>query len=256
MAAADPIPIYVFAGQSNMVGSHAKAAELPAHDPTLSVPQSNALFWGPTADAPREWVPLEAPTEIWQSAVRSGFGPEISAGKRLTKLNGGRQIAIFKYARNATNLSSHWDPSNSAGLYPQMITRLRIAMNALSKKVKRPVRIAGFFWMQGESDAASKVKAYGYGRNLRELIGHVRKDTKQPYLPFVIGQIMDVRKWYGLYPHSDMVRWKQYEVARADPNAYLVRTDGLTQDRLSKAHFDTKGTVNLGYRMVQSGYGL
>lgn len=248
--AADPIPVYVFAGQSNMVGSSAKAAEVPAHSATLSLPRSNALFWGPTADAPKEWVAIEPPTEIWQSAVRAGFGPEISAAKTLSARHRGRQIAIFKYARNSTNLSTDWDPDNGGGLYKRMMSRLSRARRLLSAKTGRPTRVAGLFWMQGESDAASWAKATSYGRNLKELISTLRADTGQSRLPVVVGQILNISRWYKMYPHSEMVRWKQYEVARSDAHVALVRTDRLRRDVLSPAHFDTKGTIGLGYRMA------
>jgi hypothetical protein len=249
-AAGPTIPIYVFAGQSNMVGATAKAAEIPAYSATLTVPKDNILFWGPTADSPRNWLPLEPPTEVWQSVVMSGFGPEISAAHRLSSQWYGRDIAIFKYARNSSSLSSDWHPKNSYGLYDRMITRLNIARKALTAQTGRPTKVAAFYWMQGESDAKTWKQATSYGKNLRSLISAVRRDTGQRSLPVVIGQISNISRWYKRYDHAEMVMWKQYEVARDDPRVYLVKTWDLSRDPLSPAHFDTKGTIDLGIRMA------
>src|SRR5947209_4737471 len=78
-AVAHPVQLYIFAGQSNMVGYSTESTKLPAADPTLSAPKSNVRFWGPVEDYAARWTTLQAPTEILQTASHSGFGPEISA---------------------------------------------------------------------------------------------------------------------------------------------------------------------------------
>jgi len=254
--AVSPIGVYVFAGQSNMVGASAKTAELPAYAPSLTIPMDNILFWGPTADSPRGWAALEPPTEIWQSMVRSGFGPELSAARKLSALHGGADIAIFKYAKNSTNLYHQWNPDNPVGYYRALLLRLAYARKQLTRKTGRPTYVAGFFWMQGETDAAKYAAAYTYDENLRSLIASARRDMRNPKLPVVVGRILDVRRWTKTMRFSRLVRLRQYEVAREDPHTHLVYTDDLGREPVSPVHFDTLGTVRLGYRMVDRAWGL
>jgi hypothetical protein len=252
-----PIRVYVFAGQSNMVGAATMAAQVPTVAPLLVVPKNSVLFWGPTTDSPRSWVPLQPPTEIWKNMFMGGFGPELSAGRSIAALHPGQHVAIMKFAWNATSLHNDWNPNRSHGLYESMVTEARIAMRKLATSSKRPLRLSGFFWMQGESDADSRSHAQEYGSNLQQFISSVRSDFHAPKLPFVMGQIDDVRRYYPvLLPYSRMVRAEQARIARADPYAFLVPTGGLDHNLVSPIHFNTRGTVELGYRFVRRSFGL
>lgn len=256
-APVSPVRLYVFAGQSNMVGAATMAAQLATVAPELQVPKGAVSFWGPTTDAPRTWAPLQAPTEVWKNNFHEGFGPELSAGRALLHLHPRARIAVVKFAWNATSLSFDWDPNRVHSKYESMIRGTRHAMKKLSAKMKAPVQVAGFFWMQGESDAASYEHAASYAENLGEFIRSVRVDLHAPKLPFVIGQIDDVRKYHPvLLPHSRIVRAEQVRAARADPRAFLVRTDDLHHAAASPVHFSSKGTVDLGRRFVQKSFGL
>ncbi len=252
-----PVNVYVFAGQSNMVGAATMAAQLPTVAPALQVPKSLVSFWGPTTDAPRSWAPLQAPTEVWKNMFHEGFGPELSAGRALSALHPKQKIGIVKFAWNATSLAWDWDPNRSHSKYETMIHGTRRAMQRLGAKYDAPVRVAGFFWLQGESDADTAEHASSYGNSLREFIAAVRADLRAPKLPFVIAQIDDVRKYHPvLLRHSGIVRAEQARVARADPRAFLVRTEGLGHNPVSPVHFSTEGTVELGRRFVQRRFGL
>src|SRR5688572_7927892 len=66
-AGGPPIRIYVFAGQSNMVGTSTNSADLAAIDPKLAASPS-VQFFGPTDDYAAKWGPLRAPTEISEPA--------------------------------------------------------------------------------------------------------------------------------------------------------------------------------------------
>jgi hypothetical protein len=252
-----PIRVYVFAGQSNMVGAATMAAQLPTIAPKLQVPNNRVSFWGPTTDAPRSWAPLQAPTEVWKNMFHEGFGPELSAGRALAELRPRERIGIVKFAWNATSLAWDWDPNRSGSLYEKMITGTRRAITKLQARFHAPVRVAGFFWLQGESDAGSREHASSYGESLREFIAAVRADLRAPKLPFVIAQIDDVRKYHPvLLRHSRTVRAQQVRVARADPHAFLVSTDGLDHNPVSPVHFSSRGTIDLGRRLVQRRFGL
>jgi carbohydrate esterase-like sialic acid-specific acetylesterase len=251
--ASPPIQVYVFAGQSNMVGAAASAAELRQMKSAPIQPDEHVLFWGPTGDLQERWVPLQAPTELFQSLTHQGFGPEIGAAPLLARRHPDSTIAIFKVAQNATNLSVHWSPGNTRGRYRWMIERLRYAVAILRAETNRETEVAGFFWMQGESDSKTLPQARRYDELLTDFISAVRRDLASPGLPFVFGRIQDMRKTAPkLGRYSDVVREGQAEVARTVPGAFLVSTDGLERDAKSPIHFSTRGTLELGRLFASS----
>jgi hypothetical protein len=251
--AAAPIPVYVFAGQSNMVGDATSTAELHLVQPSAELPSPDVVFWGPTADEPRRWLPLQAPTEVAQPDSHQGFGPEVGAAPLLAIRNAYAKVAIVKLAQNGSNLHRHWNPERSKGLYRQLIDRVHYATARLREETNRPTRLAGLFWMQGESDAPRLEWARSYGTLLSAFISAVRRDLDAPGLPVVVGQIQDLRRTNPkLGRHSDLVRREQARVAREGRNVVLVPTDGLERSALEPIHFSTRGILGLGRRFARA----
>jgi hypothetical protein len=238
------IPVYIFAGQSNMVGSSSVARDLRLLAPKLAAPQSNALFFGPTDDHATSWSRLKAPTEISQASYGPGFGPELSAAAALSTSG---PIAIVKFARNGTNLYHDWDPSRSNGLYRALITRTRAAFGSLQATTHRTPRIAGFFWMQGESDTYQLGHAAAYGKNLINFFNHVKTDLGTPQLRVVIGRISTLAG-----PFSGVVRDEQMVVAKHEGLGQIVTTDNLDHDPLSPMHLNSQGELDLGRRFAHA----
>jgi hypothetical protein len=249
------VRVYIFAGQSNMVGASAITSELGSLAPALLEPPDDVLFFGPDDDRPTHWGWLPSATEPTQSFYGPGFGPELSAARRLARLHPRSATAIVKLARNGTSLHTDWNPDRRGSLYEALLVRTRAALAAL-RPIADDVRIAGVFWMQGEWDAERLAYADAYGANLTRFIARLRADLRSPHLPVVIGRIRDVRRVSLWRPYSHVVRREQQEVAVADPHSYLVSTDGLTIDPRSPVHFDTRGTIRLGELFVQRRFGL
>ena len=248
--------VYLFAGQSNMTGAATFAGELATAAPQLQVPSQDVVFWGPTSDLRRKWAPLQPPNEVLQNMFRAGFGPELSAGRRLADLHPHSRIAILKYAWNATSLYHDWDPHQERGIYRAMVASARTAIQRLEATYKADAKIAGFFWMQGESDSDKAVHAKAYGANLANFVKSVRRDFRSPRLPVVIGRVANLKKYRPFFPNSHIVRKAQHKVAGADPYTWLVSTDDIEHSRLSPIHFSTRGTLQLGKRFVQKRFGL
>jgi hypothetical protein len=256
--AEEPIRVYVFAGQSNMVGKDTLASDLPRIAPSAMVPSPSVQFWGPIADFPTSWGPLRAPTEIVQPRTHQGFGPEIGAGPLLARMHPDSTIAIVKFASSGTSLYRDWNPNRPDGLYPQMIERVRSAIaNLRSSGTRAPVRLAGFFWMQGEADSDRLKQARNYEANLEAFVRAVRKDLRAPSLPFVFGRIADLRRESTAhFQYSNIVRSGQGEVARTVPNTFMVSTDDLERSPAQRIHFSSRGTYELGRSFVRPSYGL
>ena len=248
-ARAGTVEVFVLAGQSNATGAGARAAELP---PDLAAPQPDVLFWfeegtyGAVANPSQRitsgaFLPLQFqtdPSEELFLGAADGFGPEIRLGRDLADAIV-EDVAIVKVAFNRTNLARDWNASRNASLYRQMRDLLRSALAELSRAGDTP-QLAGFFWVQGESDAMSEPAATRYFQNLRVLIARLRQELSAPFLPFVFARLRA-----GLaeaccpgFPFVAVVRTAQADVARRVANTVLVDTDDL-EVRNDTVHYDS-----------------
>ena len=233
-----PVPVFVFAGQSNAVG----VDTLDELRTDQLAPQPNVLFYGPN-ESGNIWGPL-TPSSTSPNLVdglnRTGgsFGPEISAGKTISKAMGGALVAEVKLAVGATALFDRWNPA-SGDLYHNMVARVNQSLADLQTQKGLTGYVAGFFWMQGESDAPRT----DYAANLKNLIASVRRDFNNPNLPFVYGQIID----FGP-PGSTVIREQQQAVA--DDNAVINHVFILTDDLCHHdfIHFNGRAIYTLGQR--------
>ncbi|MGK3963791.1 sialate O-acetylesterase [Sorangium sp. So ce118] len=284
-AMAQPVKVFVLAGQSNMVG-FGVGAELPPElrsQPDIWYDHYNpdAREGGPYASATSaDWGPLEPKGDARR------YGPEITFGRAVAAAFPEHRIAIVKVAQGGTNLVDHWgrglppDPEvlyksqlyhtllgsldsgtytgDRALLYPDEVTRLDGALARLESE-GHDVEIAALVWMQGENEAGWSA-AFRYGDALRSFIAAVREDLRAPDLPVVLGRISD-----NLYPANggpiaagreaniDAVRAAQVTVAEEDPRVAWVDTDDFAPRRPDDAyHFDSAAYQVLGQRFADA----
>jgi hypothetical protein len=220
MAEAADIPVFVFAGQSNAVGV-TNFSELTAGQ---AVAQPNVLYYGPN-ESGNTWDTLtpsaNSPDADGSPNADGGFGAEISTGRTISDALGGALVAEVKFAVGGTNLFSQWNPAGVGNLYDQMVARVNRSLVDL-ERLGHTGFVAGFFWMQGESDADAEASRSAYAANLTNLIASVRADFGDPNLPFVFGQIIDFRP-----PDSTTIRTQQQTVADTVANTAYILTDDL-----------------------------
>jgi hypothetical protein len=151
-------------------------------------------------------------------------------------------VLAVKVAVTGTSLAGPWDPTAPNSLYAYMKTTVTDALHSRVAGHGSP-RIAGFFWMQGESDAQDATAASNYGVNLRRLIERVRSDFSSPELPIVLGRIRTDVPMAAPQGTSD-VR-SAIDVASTTANVRSVSTDQLplAADHL---HFTGPGLITLG----------
>ena len=237
---AGSVPVFVFAGQSNAVGVDT-LDELRADQ---LAPQLNVLFYGPNENG-KIWAALATSTNspnLIDGLGRTGgsFGPEISAGKTISSALGGALVAEVKLAVGATALFDRWNPAGG-DLYSSMVARVNQSIADLQTQLGHTGYVAGFFWMQGESDAIA-LRA-DYATNLRNLISSVRRDFNNPNLPFVFGQIID-------FDHPISTPLREQQQAVGDDNTVTNKEFILTDDLCHHdfIHFNGRGIYTLGQR--------
>ncbi len=215
--------IFIFAGQSNMVGSDSKAKDIKRFPPfaELDMPQGKVLF---SYNIGREeklasngWVALQP--------VNNVVGPELSFARRVSQ-QVDAPIAIIKCAAGGTTLGGDWNPDEPSGfkLYPLALQLVQSSLAELDQK-NVPYRIEGFMWHQGENDMFSREFKPNYSKNLRNFLAAWRRDLKTPNLKFYIGELCTKTIW-GMDNRENMyaIRAGQKAVTDSDPLAEYIPT--------------------------------
>jgi hypothetical protein len=215
--------VFIFAGQSNMVGSDSKAKDVARFPPFagLELPQSHVLFsynlGRETKTTSNGWVALQP--------VNGVVGPELSFAKHVAQAIEA-PIAIIKCAAGGTTLGGDWNPDEPSGfqLYPLALQLVRSSLAELDSKQVR-YRIEGFMWHQGENDMFSKEYKPVYGKNLQRFLECWRRDLNKPDLKFYIGEHCTKTIW-GMDNRDNMyaIRAGQIEVIKSDPLAEYIPT--------------------------------
>jgi len=222
-----PLPVFVFAGQSNMAGMRAKVEDLPETE-RGEIP-GVSFFDG------EKWVPLKPGAN-----QAKGFGPEISFARKYSA-DIKEPIGIIKHSKGGSLLASHWSPtSQSFNLYKELLAKVQKAGET------RPIKVVGVIWMQGESDGVNDKRAGLYPTNLVKLIEGFRTEFKNPDLTFVCGR---VNPPLDKFPASPAVRKAQEECA-ASKYAW-INLDDLPKGS-DNLHYNTAGLVEMGKRFEEA----
>ncbi|MBK7642117.1 MAG: hypothetical protein IPJ19_03565 [Planctomycetes bacterium] len=215
--------VFIFAGQSNMVGSDSHAEDIARFPPFVGLekPQTDVKF---SYCIGRE-DKLESKGWVDLAPVDGVVGPELSFARELTQ-NLEAPIAILKIAAGGTHLGGDWNPDQPSGfkLYPLALDWIRKALADLDRR-RIAYRIEGFMWHQGENDMFEEGYEASYGKNLANFIAHWRRDLGQPKLRFYIGELCTKTVWgMDMRPHMYAISLGQREVTDADPLAEYIPT--------------------------------
>lgn len=246
---AQTLRVFIFAGQSNMVGTHSRVVDINRFPPFagLDKPQKDILFSYKlgrenmtTSDG---WIPLQPTTDY--------FGPELSFARRVAD-RAKLPIAIIKCASGGTSLGEDWNPDNPGGfkLYPLALKHVRSSLAELDRK-KIAYRLEGFMWHQGENDMFNKDFKPNYGKNLKNFIASWRRDLKTPNLKFYIGELCTKTIW-GMDNRANMhaIRMAQKSVITSDPLTEYIPTSHdaveIGGDAGLHYHYGTLGQLQQG----------
>lgn len=246
---ANAVRVFIFAGQSNMVGTHSRVADIQRFPPFIGLdqPQPKVLFsykLGREQMAASDgWIALQPTTDY--------FGPELSFGRRVSqKIEA--PIAIIKCASGGTSLGEDWNPDAPGGLklYPLALAHVRASLAELDRK-QTAYRLEGFMWHQGENDMFDKDFRAAYGRNLKNFIASWRRDLKAPDLKFYLGELCTKTIW-GMDNRDNMhaIRTGQKWVANSDPLTEYIPTSHDAVEIGGEAglhyHYGTLGQLEHG----------
>ena len=228
LAADDALPVFIFAGGSNMSGGRSKLEALPQE---LKAEQTNALFFDGT-----QWLPVSP-----EKVNKRGFGSEVSfAASMSQKL--GRTIGIIKHSSHGTSLDTVWSPATPDSLYWELIRKVEAARKA------RPIQIIGLIMVQGSGDSKDQKKAEAYAANLQSFIQAARKDLQTPNLLFVCSRLRAGQP-KDKFPFANLVRQAQ------ETGSEFVDSDALEVGD-DEVHFTAQGQIDLGRLFADKLHGM
>lgn len=219
----DVMRVFLFAGQSNMIGADSKVRDIARFPPFsgLDEPQHDVMFsyciGRKNKTKSKGWVALQP--------VNGMVGPELSFARKV-KRHIEAKIAIIKCAAGGTHLGGDWNPDDPIGfkLYPLTLRWVREALADLDRRKIR-YRIEGFVWHQGENDMFVKDYMPAYGKNLANFLARWRRDLRTPKLRFYVGELCTKTIWgMDLRPRMYAISRGQKSVTAQDPRAEYVPT--------------------------------
>lgn len=242
------VRVFLFAGQSNMVGSDAHANQIDEFPPFRGAggPQTDvryAYILGNGDEASRDWVDLRP---------LSTFGPELTFARRV-KQHIDAPLAIIKSAVGGTTVAWDWNPDapdKGQKLYPRTLELVRDALRQLDDR-GIPYRLEGVCWHQGENDMLDRNLHKQYAAGLTKLIHRLRTDLKAPELKWYIAEVSEKGIW-GMdhRGHLGILHDQQHQVLKADPLLRWVPTSHLAFEVMGSGqphyHFGTQGQLQLG----------
>lgn len=245
----DEVRVFIFAGQSNMVGSDSKTEDIQRFPPFVGLEKAQpsvrfAYCIGRENKSRSEgWVDLQP--------VNNLVGPELSFAREVTRSSQG-PIAIIKVAAGGTHLGGDWNPDQPSGfeMYPLALKTVREALAELDRQNVK-YRLEGFMWHQGENDMFDKDYLAGYGKNLANFLASWRRDLQVPNLPFYIGELCTKTIWgMDLRPRMYAISLGQKSVTDNDPHADYVQTSHVGVEIGSGVglhyHYGTLGQLQHG----------
>ena len=243
------VRVFVFAGQSNMVGADSRIADVaqfpPFADAATELPAVRFRHVVGREDKERSagFVPLRP--------IAGMVGPELTFARELLR-HGEGPLAIVKVAAGGTSLATDWNPDEPAGfqLYPLAVATVREALAELDRQKVR-WRLEGVVWHQGENDMFGDASRRDYEKNLARFVACWRRDLQAPQLRFFVGELCTKTIW-GMDHRREMhaIERAQRAVADADPFVDYVPTSHIAVEIGGEAglhyHYGTLGQLEHG----------
>jgi hypothetical protein len=167
----DKLHVYLLIGQSNMAGRAPFTAE-----------EAGEIERCYLLNGHDKWEPAKNPMNR-HSTIRKGLGmqkmnPGYTFAKTLFEKDKAISIGLVVNAKGGTSINQ-WVKGSE--FYNEALRRTRIA--------QKTGTLRGILWHQGESDAGDAP----YLDKLKALVADLRRDLGEPPLPFVAGQVNDVK---------------------------------------------------------------
>jgi hypothetical protein len=208
--------IYLLIGQSNMAG-RAPFTEKEAAPIKGCFLLNGEDKWEPAKN------PLNAHSTIRKGLNMQKMNPGYGFSLRMLENQKGVTLGLVVNAKGGSKIEE-W--GKDTRFYKEAVRRTEAAL-------QEGGTLKGILWHQGESNEKNPDE---YLDQLKELVGNLRKDLASPDLPFVAGQVNNLK------PINDQIA----KLPETVPNTAFVSSEGLKA--MDRWHFDAKSMKLLGER--------
>lgn len=247
------LPVFLFAGQSNMAGADAIVADPPGFRQT-DADRATRFTAAPLPEGESAPIYLKWGDIRGHRASPPGklvHGPEVGFARELHRA-GWRNVAIIKVSGNFTRDVERW-PWEPDGVLYEAWTRFAGARLAELQAQGYRYRVRGFVWHQGIDDAIHGKLAASHQANLTRLIGVLRRRYGDEKTPFVLARSVDSPiAWEitgsGQNDPMAVVRRAQVAVATSVPHTGWIDVDDLPN--VNRHHFTAEAQLVIGKRFA------
>ena len=235
------VDVFLFAGQSNMIGNNTTSSDL-ASWPYLLVSDPHIIIYNWEAAA----------LQTLSNGVNNNnnddtvgqWGAEAQFSYAWRQDNPSKKFFFVKSALGGTYLSADvfpsWNAGHTAEYFDTFTGNVNAAKSAIIALGFNP-KVRALCWMQGESDATSSLYATPYGANLSAFITKVRTDWGDANTRIIVGRIATAAG-----SDSATVRSGEAAAVSGTTLAALVDTDSYG---LIGIHYDAAGNISMGADM-------
>lgn len=232
--------LFLLMGQSNMSGGVGLAT-----GDTKPIPSVLKMRWAREGEVSK-WAPGAHPLHPRRPNKKARFGPGLSFAEAYVADKPGVTVGLIPMAWGGRSIAQL---SKGSEIYRDAIRHTKAAMQAGTLK--------GVLWHQGESDTVEQTRTDAYEKRLHRLVDDVRKDLRNPHLPFVVGNLAE---FYGTgkdHKAPDRVAriTKIKEILRRlpkkVPHTGFVESTGCSPAARAKVHFDRKSCLLMGKRYAK-----
>jgi len=251
-AQADPIKVFILAGQSNMEGQGVVSMDGGKDynggkgNLVWSMKNSkNADKMKPLQNENGEWtvrddvqISFKVGELVRKGGLTVGYtgyggsshiGPELGFGFVMGD-HFKEPVLLIKTAWGGKSLFVDFRPPSSGGAvgpyYTKMVEEVRAALADLGDQ---KYEIAGFVWQQGWNDMCTKEAIPEYAQNLVNLVTDLRKEFNTPDMPVVVGELGNG----GPVTSGDMFDFRkaQEEGTKQIKNALFIKTTDFARPK-------------------------
>ncbi|MGE9296293.1 MAG: sialate O-acetylesterase [Puniceicoccales bacterium] len=234
------IDVFLLAGQSNMSG---RVDTGFAPDPR----DAECLYYYRTDGPATSDVDSGGQFQELSTLASGYYGPEITMARNL--VDKGYRVAVIKVSDGGRSLDVDWNSTTYGIWWKNWLSEVNFALSEL-ERMGYIVRLRGFLWLQGETDASNAGRAANYEDNFIDLLANVNAQlTAWGYDVSTMERVCAlIRTQSGA--HAETVRDAQITVMDASADACWFDTDDLSMQP-DNLHYDAAGIQAIGVRFAE-----
>ena len=234
----DRLDLFLLIGQSNMKG-RGQMPETAKNNPRIIMMHLKTDGWYRA----RHPLHITGDPETFEGHDNAGVGPGLAFAEAVAAKIPTARIGLIPCAMGGSPISS-W--SENRGLYRNAIRRARLALESAPTG---KTRLSGVLWLQGEADTRPELLPK-YAEALHDLVDRLRRDLKDPDLPFLAATIGEMRADRPKARKSEINRIL-LDLPKNRPHTACVDARDLKGHIGDSVHYDTASQEEIGRRFAR-----